>query len=225
MTGAGLGRQCPSLPWPLRDCDSIVVMAVPRRSTARGRLIPAQRKLREYAMVARALADTSHPVLAQIIPMRFCNLSCAYCNEYDKVSRARPARGDVPAHRPPGPARNGHDRHLGRRAADPSRPRRHHPPHEKHRRHRRHDHQRLSAESGADRAAESQPASTTCRSRIDNLEPDEVSKKSLKVLDKKLQMLAESCRVPREHQLGGRRRLQESQRRAGDRQARAGAGL
>ena len=37
-------------------------------------------------MVARALADTSHPVLAQIIPMRFCNLSCAYCNEYDKVS-------------------------------------------------------------------------------------------------------------------------------------------
>ena len=28
---------------------------------------------------------------------------------------------------------------------------------------------------------------------IDNLEPDEVSKKSLKVLDKKLQMLADHC--------------------------------
>ena len=24
--------------------------------------------------------------MAQIVPMRFCNLSCAYCNEYDKVS-------------------------------------------------------------------------------------------------------------------------------------------
>ena len=50
-------------------------MGIPRRSTARGRLIAARRKMREYAMVARALADTSHPVLAQIIPMRFCNLS------------------------------------------------------------------------------------------------------------------------------------------------------
>src|SRR5580658_8002251 len=46
----------------------------------------AARKVRELAIVGRALASTSHPVLAQIIPMRFCNLSCAYCNEYDKVS-------------------------------------------------------------------------------------------------------------------------------------------
>ena len=52
----------------------------------RGRLIAAKRKVREYTMVARALASTSHPVLVQIIPMRFCNLSCAYCNEYDKVT-------------------------------------------------------------------------------------------------------------------------------------------
>ena len=35
-------------------------------------------------MVVRALADV-HPVLAQIVPARFCNLSCGYCNEYDKV--------------------------------------------------------------------------------------------------------------------------------------------
>ena len=41
-------------------------------------------------MVARALASTSHPVLAQIVPARFCNLSCAYCNEYDKVSKPVP---------------------------------------------------------------------------------------------------------------------------------------
>ena len=60
---------------------------------------------------------------------------------------------------------------------------------------------------------------------IDNLEPDEVSKKSLKVLDKKLEMLAAVRRIPREHQLSGGRGLQGSQRRAGDRAAGAGAGL
>ena len=51
---------------------------------------------------------------------------------------------------------------------------------------------------------------------IDNVEPDEVSKKSLKVLDKKLEMLARVCRVPREYQFGGGRGLQGSERRAGD---------
>ena len=56
----------------------------------RGRLIAARRKVREYAMVARALATTGHPVLAQIVPARFCNLSCGYCNEYDKVSEPVP---------------------------------------------------------------------------------------------------------------------------------------
>ena len=52
----------------------------------RGRAIAARRKVRELWMVANALRSTSHPVLAQIVPMRFCNLSCTYCNEYDKVS-------------------------------------------------------------------------------------------------------------------------------------------
>ena len=65
-------------------------MGIARRSTVRGRAIAARRKVREYAMVARALASTSHPVLAQIVPTRFCNLSCAYCNEYDKVSEPVP---------------------------------------------------------------------------------------------------------------------------------------
>ena len=50
-------------------------MATPKKSTVRGRAIAASRKAREYAMVVRALASTSHPVLAQIIPARFCNLS------------------------------------------------------------------------------------------------------------------------------------------------------
>ena len=38
----------------------------------------------------RALGDTRHPVLAQIVPMRRCNLACGYCNEYDKVSKPVP---------------------------------------------------------------------------------------------------------------------------------------
>jgi MoaA/NifB/PqqE/SkfB family radical SAM enzyme len=38
-------------------------------------------------MVARALLDTNHPLLAQIVPMRRCNLACAYCNEYDRSSK------------------------------------------------------------------------------------------------------------------------------------------
>src|ERR1035441_1017319 len=72
------------------DCDSIGEMATPRRSTLRGRWLAVTRKVRELEMVARALLFTSHPVLVQIIPARFCNLSCGYCNEYDKVSEPVP---------------------------------------------------------------------------------------------------------------------------------------
>jgi MoaA/NifB/PqqE/SkfB family radical SAM enzyme len=37
-------------------------------------------------MVARAFASTEHPLLAHIIPIRRCNLACEYCNEYDDFS-------------------------------------------------------------------------------------------------------------------------------------------
>ncbi len=37
-------------------------------------------------MFVRAMASPHHPVLAQIIPMRRCNLACTYCNEFDKDS-------------------------------------------------------------------------------------------------------------------------------------------
>src|ERR1700760_3234491 len=50
-------------------------------------MIAARRRVRELAMIGRALASTDHPVMAHIIPMRQCNLSCKYCNEYDKVSK------------------------------------------------------------------------------------------------------------------------------------------
>lgn len=37
-----------------------------------------------------ALVDPNHPILAHLIPMRRCNLSCGYCNEFDSVSEPVP---------------------------------------------------------------------------------------------------------------------------------------
>ena len=42
-------------------------------------------------MIAKGLLSTGHPILAHIIPIRRCNLSCAYCNEYDDHSKPVPA--------------------------------------------------------------------------------------------------------------------------------------
>lgn len=50
----------------------------------------AQRRCREWLMIARGLASTAHPVLAHVIPIRRCNLACAYCNEFDAVSKPVP---------------------------------------------------------------------------------------------------------------------------------------
>ena len=41
-------------------------------------------------MFARAMASKDHPILAQIVPIRRCNLACAYCNEFDAVSAPVP---------------------------------------------------------------------------------------------------------------------------------------
>ena len=48
------------------------------------------RAVRETRFVARAIVSTRHPILAHVIPMRRCNLSCGYCNEYDKISEPVP---------------------------------------------------------------------------------------------------------------------------------------
>ena len=42
--------------------------------------------LREAKLISRGLLSTKHPILAHLVPMRRCNLSCQYCNEYDKTS-------------------------------------------------------------------------------------------------------------------------------------------
>jgi MoaA/NifB/PqqE/SkfB family radical SAM enzyme len=44
------------------------------------------RKARSLREFARGLTHTAHPLLVQIVPIRRCNIDCGYCNEYDKVS-------------------------------------------------------------------------------------------------------------------------------------------
>jgi MoaA/NifB/PqqE/SkfB family radical SAM enzyme len=161
-----------------------------RKHTLRGRVKAAKRKLRELAIVGRALASTRHAVMAQIVPMRFCNLSCAYCNEYDKVSEPVPVdemlrridhlarlgtsiitiSGGEPLTHPELDAIIARIRHHGRLAGMitngyllmPERI------------------ERLNR-AGLDHMQIS----------IDNVQPDEISKKSLKVLDKKLEFLSQ----------------------------------
>ena len=158
--------------------------------TVHGRWVAATRKVRELAMVAKALAFTGHPVLAQIIPARFCNLSCGYCNEYDKVSE-------------PVPLEEMYRRidHLGRLGTamiglSGGEPLTH--PHldDIIRRIRRTGaiagmitNGYLLNEARIERL--NKAGLDHMQISIDNLEPDEVSKKSLKVLDKKLVMLSE----------------------------------
>ena len=43
--------------------------------------------MREFV---RGLASTDHPLLVHVVPIRRCNIDCGYCNEYDKVSSPVP---------------------------------------------------------------------------------------------------------------------------------------
>jgi MoaA/NifB/PqqE/SkfB family radical SAM enzyme len=56
------------------------------KTKVRRRFLAIGRKFREGRMIAKGLLSTDHPVQAQIIPMRKCNLSCTYCSEYDDFS-------------------------------------------------------------------------------------------------------------------------------------------
>jgi MoaA/NifB/PqqE/SkfB family radical SAM enzyme len=46
----------------------------------------AHRTARVWTRIAWGYLDRMQPVLDHLIPMRRCNLSCTYCNEYDAVS-------------------------------------------------------------------------------------------------------------------------------------------
>ncbi|MFZ0284565.1 MAG: radical SAM protein [Terriglobales bacterium] len=57
------------------------------RIILRRRMKAFYRNVRGAKMMAKALASTEHPLLAHIIPVRRCNLSCTYCNEFDDFSK------------------------------------------------------------------------------------------------------------------------------------------
>ena len=62
----------------------------PLSTIVRRRFKSLHRNLRGAKMIAHALASTDHPLLAHIIPIRRCNLACEYCNEYDDFSKPVP---------------------------------------------------------------------------------------------------------------------------------------
>ena len=66
--------------------DLKMAIVTPARRAAR-RVV---RRLRMARLIAAAMASKDRPILAQVIPTRRCNLSCTYCNEYDKVSEPVP---------------------------------------------------------------------------------------------------------------------------------------
>jgi len=64
---------------------------MPTLGTRVGRsLLAVRRRAREWRMLADGIRSTDHPVLAHIIPIRRCNLACSYCNEYDDFSKPVP---------------------------------------------------------------------------------------------------------------------------------------
>lgn len=160
------------------------------RTKIKRRLLAAHRALRSWRMIAKALLSTKHPLLAHIIPMRRCNLSCTYCNEFDDFSKPVPLEemqtridrlgsfgtsvitisGGEPLLHP----------HLDEII-------------------RRIRHNGIIAgiiTNGylltADRIQRFNRAGLEfLQISIDNVQPDDVSKKSLKVLDQKLKLLAE----------------------------------
>src|SRR6202046_2120108 len=149
-----------------------------------------QRNLRGANMAVRALASTDHPLLAHIIPMRRCNLACTYCNEFDDFS--------VPV-----PTEEMYRRidklgELGTTIVTISggEPLLHPELDDVIRRIRANGMIAGLITNGYFLVAEriqrlNRAGLEWLQISIDNVNPDEVSKKSLKVLDKKLQLLAE----------------------------------
>lgn len=148
------------------------------------------RRYRQARMVALALKSRHHPVLAHIIPIRRCNLSCTYCNEFDNFSKPVPTgemlrRIDLLAA-------------LGTTVITLSggEPLLHPDLDEIIRRIRHHDILAEVLSNGYLLTPEriqrlNRAGLDHLQISIDNLEPDGVSKKSLRVLDQKLEWLGE----------------------------------
>src|SRR5215831_5480559 len=63
---------------------------MPLGKSLRMQLRAIDRRRREVRMFAAAMQYRTRPVIAQIIPIRRCNLACAYCNEFDHSSQPVP---------------------------------------------------------------------------------------------------------------------------------------
>ena len=159
-------------------------------TTLRRRVKALHRNLRGAAMAARALASTDHPLLAHIIPVRRCNLSCTYCNEFDDFSKPVPIEDMFRRIDKLGA--------LGTAVVTISggEPLLHPELDDVIRRIRSNGMIAGLITNGYFLVAErikrlNRAGLEWLQISIDNVNPDEVSKKSLKVLDKKLQLLAE----------------------------------
>ncbi len=140
--------------------------------------------------VVKALASTDHPLLAHLIPIRRCNLSCTYCNEFDTFSKPVPTelmlrRVDKLADLGTSVVTISGGEPLLHPDLDDI----------VHRMRRRRVVSGLITNGyllTAERIQRLNRAGLEwLQISIDNVNPDEVSKKSLKVLDRKLQLLAE----------------------------------
>ena len=160
------------------------------RPILRHRLKQLARDVRGARQIVRALASTEHPLLAHIIPIRRCNLACKYCNEFDDFSKPVPTetmfrRVDKLAE-------------LGTSVITVSggEPLLHPELDEIIHRIRKRGMVAGLITNGYLLVAErierlNRAGLEWLQISIDNVTPDDVSKKSLKVLDKKLQLLAE----------------------------------
>ena len=160
------------------------------RKKIRRRFLAAHRAVRSWRMVAKALVSTKHPLLAHIIPMRRCNLSCTYCNEFDDFSKPVPLQEMF--------GRIDWLGSLGTSVVTISggEPLLHPDLDEIIRRIRKNGMIAGIITNGyflvADRIERFNRAGLEfLQISIDNVQPDRVSKKSLKVLDQKLKLLAE----------------------------------
>src|SRR6478752_7031559 len=148
----------------------------------------ASRTVRSVREFARGLAATDHPLLVHLVPIRRCNIDCGYCNEYDKVSKPVPLEDML--------ARIDHLAALGTSvvAFSGGEPMLHPDLDRLIRRIRSHGMMAGLITNGyflvPKRIEELNAAGLDfLQISIDNIEPDEVSKKSLRLLDKKLQDL------------------------------------
>src|SRR5947209_2091346 len=67
--------------------EEIRVMGASAKTRLRRQLRFLRTRARELKMIGKALVSTKHPILVHIIPMRQCNLACTYCNEFDDFSQ------------------------------------------------------------------------------------------------------------------------------------------